>query len=87
VRQRLNVFSCTFGDRKLAEITVEELAAWLRDPTWSACSQIHYRRRVSMLYDFGIKHRWCEVNIATLPSKRLASSAIKANSAKSCATH
>jgi len=66
VRQRLNVFARTFGARKLAEITVEELAAWLRDPTWSARSQIHYRRRVSMLYDFGIKRRWCEVNTAAL---------------------
>ena len=66
VRQRLNVFARTFSDRKLAEITVEDLAAWLRDPTWSARSQIHYRRRVSMLYDFAIKHRWCEVNTAAL---------------------
>lgn|GEM_PF-3451689 len=66
VRQRLNVFARTFGTRKLAGITVEELATWLRDPTWSARSQIHYRRRVSMLYDFGIKRRWCEVNTAAL---------------------
>lgn len=66
VRQRLNVFARTFGPRKLAEITVEELADWLRDPTWSARSQIHYRRRVSMLYDCGIKRRWCEVNTAAL---------------------
>ncbi len=66
VRQRLNVFARTFGTRQLAEITVEELAAWLRDPTWSARSQIHYRRRVSMLYDYGIKRRWCEVNTAAL---------------------
>ncbi len=66
VRQRLNIFARTFGTRKLAGITVEELATWLRDPTWSARSQIHYRRRVSMLYDFGIKRRWCEVNTAAL---------------------
>ena len=66
VRQRLNVFARTFGDRKLAEITVEELATWLRDPTWSARSQIHYRRRASMLFDFAIKRHWCEVNTAAL---------------------
>jgi len=66
LRQRLNVFSRTFGDRKLAEITVEELTAWLRNPAWSARSQIHYRRRVSMLYDFAIKRKWCEVNTAAL---------------------
>ncbi|HUK83237.1 MAG TPA: tyrosine-type recombinase/integrase [Verrucomicrobiae bacterium] len=66
VRQRLTKFSRTFGARKLAEITVEELAEWLRDPTWSARSQIHYRRRVSMLYDYAVKRRWCEVNTAML---------------------
>lgn len=66
LRQRLNVFARTFGNRKLAEITVEELTAWLRNPAWSARSQIHYRRRVSMLYDYAIKRRWCEVNTAAL---------------------
>ena len=66
VRQRLNVFARTFGDRKLAEITVEELAAWLRDPTWAEKTQIHYRCRVSMLFDFAIKRHWCEVNTVAL---------------------
>jgi integrase len=66
VRQRLNKFARTFGDRKLAEITIEELTEWLRDPTWSARSQIHYRRRVSMLFDYAIKRRFCEVNTAAL---------------------
>ena len=66
VRYRLAVFARSFGDRKLAEIDVEELATWLRDPTWGARSQIHYRRRVSMLYDYAIKHRYCDVNTAAL---------------------
>ena len=66
VRQRLIKFSHMFGTRKLAEITVEELTEWLRDPTWSARSQIHYCRRVSMLYDYAIKRRWCEINTASL---------------------
>ncbi|MCG3147247.1 MAG: Tyrosine recombinase XerC [Verrucomicrobiae bacterium] len=66
LRQRLNVFARTFGNKKLAEITVEELTVWLLNPAWSARSQIHYRRRVSMLYDFAIKRRWCEVNTAAL---------------------
>ena len=66
VRQRLHVFAKAFGDRKLADLNVEELATWLRDPAWGARSQIHYRRRVSMLYDYGIKHHYCEVNTAAL---------------------
>jgi site-specific recombinase XerD len=66
LRQRLNVFARTFGDRKLAEIAVEELTAWLRNPAWSPRSQIHYRRRVSMLYDHAIKRHFCEVNTAAL---------------------
>lgn len=66
VRQRLNTFTRTFGNRKLTEITVEELAEWLRNPAWSARSQIHYRRRVSMLFDYAIKRRFCEVNTAAL---------------------
>lgn len=66
LKQRLGVFARSFGERKLAEITVEELGAWLRDPTWSARTVIHYRRRVSMLYDYGIKRRGCEVNTAAL---------------------
>ncbi len=61
---RLNVFAETFGSRRIAEITREELKDWLQDPTLSARSRINYSVKVSQLFNFAIVNSWCEYNVA-----------------------
>jgi len=64
LRMRLEQFAKNFGDRQLASITREELAAWLNDPTLGARSRINYAVKVSQLYNFAIRNKWAEYNIA-----------------------
>ena len=64
LRLRLEQFAKTFGDRQLASITREELAAWLNDPTLGARSRINYAVKASQLYNFAIRNQWAEYNIA-----------------------
>ncbi len=64
LRVRLERFANSFGNRQLASITREELAAWLNDPTLSARSRINYAVKVSQLYNFAIRNGWAEYNIA-----------------------
>ena len=64
LRMRLEQFAKNFGDRQLASITREELAAWLNDPTLGARSRINYAVKASQLYNFAIRNQWAEYNIA-----------------------
>lgn len=65
---RLNVFAKTFGDRRVAEITREELKDWLHDPTLSARSRINYAVKLSQLWNYTIANGWAENNIpASIP--------------------
>ncbi|MGO9243330.1 MAG: tyrosine recombinase XerC [Verrucomicrobiia bacterium] len=64
LRHRLGAFVKAFGNRRLAEITREELKDWLQDPTLSARSRINYAVKTSQLYNFAIVNSWCEYNIA-----------------------
>lgn len=61
---RLNVFAETFGTRRIAEISREELKDWLQDPTLSARSRINYSVKVSQLFNYAIVNGWCEYNVA-----------------------
>ncbi len=63
LRYRLGVFSKTFGTRKLSEITLEELKAWLDNPTLSARSKIHNATKLSQLYNYAIRQGWAESNL------------------------
>jgi len=68
LRLRLEHFAKSFGDRQLASVTREELAAWLNDPTLSPRSRINYSVKVSQLYNFAIRNQWAEHNIvASIP--------------------
>ena len=64
LRHRLGAFVKAFGNRRLTEITREELKDWLQDPTLSARSRINYAVKTSQLYNFAIVNGWCEYNIA-----------------------
>jgi len=64
LRLRLEHFAKSYGDRQLAGISREELAAWLNDPTLSPRSRINNSVKVSQLYNFAIRNQWSEYNIA-----------------------
>ena len=63
LRYRLGVFGKTFGTRKLSEISLEELKAWLDNPTLSARSKIHNATKLSQLYNYAIRQGWSESNL------------------------
>src|ERR1043166_1175932 len=64
LRMRLEQFAKTFGERQLASVTREELAAWLNDPTLSPRSRINYAVKASHLYNCAIRNQWAEYNVA-----------------------
>jgi integrase len=68
LRHRLSAFAKTFGNRRVAEITREELKNWLHDPTLSARSRINYAVKLSQLWNYAIANGWAENNIpASIP--------------------
>jgi integrase len=65
---RLGAFVEDYGDRRIAEITREELKAWLNDPTLGARSRINYAVKLSQLWNYAIAEGWAENNIvASIP--------------------
>lgn len=65
---RLGAFVETYGKRRIAEITREELKEWLHDPTLGARSRINYAVKLSQLWNYAIAEGWAENNIvASIP--------------------
>jgi integrase len=68
LHHRLTAFAKTFGERRIAEITREELKGWLHDPTLSARSRINNTVKLSQLWNYAIVNGWTENNIpASIP--------------------
>jgi integrase len=68
LKSRLGAFVKSYGKRRIAEITREELKAWLNDPTLGARSRINYAVKLSQLWNYAIAEGWAENNIvASLP--------------------
>lgn len=68
LHSRLSTFAKTYGTRRIAEITREELKEWLNDPTLSARSRINYAVKLSQLWNYAIANGWAENNIpASIP--------------------
>ena len=63
LRQRLSMFAKTYGERRIAEITREELKDWLHNPTLAARSRINYAVKLSQLWNYAIANGWAEHNI------------------------
>jgi integrase len=63
LRSRLNIFANDFEDRRLSEITVEEIEGWLDEEEWSARTRINYLTKVSQLFNYALRHRWVDANI------------------------
>jgi integrase len=63
LRNRLERFGRTFGNRQLAGISLAELKQWLEDPTQTARTRINYATKVSQLYGYAIRHGWTDANL------------------------
>jgi integrase len=62
LRYRLSRFVESFGTRKIAEVSVSEIDSWLRDLSVGPLSRNTFWSRLSLLFSFARKHRWCASN-------------------------
>jgi integrase len=58
-----NTFAEDFGDRRLHEITKEEVEEWLNDEEWTPRSRINYHTKISQLYNYARKNQWADENV------------------------
>jgi integrase len=65
LKYRLGRFKEQFGTRMMAEITTEELDAFLKELNLGAVSQNTFRRRLVTLWKFANQKDWCDASIAT----------------------
>jgi integrase len=65
LKNRLKVFAEDFPSRRLSELKVEDIKDWLNDEEdWSARTRINYLTKISQLYNFALKHKWVDANLA-----------------------
>ena len=65
LKSRLETFAENFADRRLNELAVEEIKAWIdEDEGWSARTRINYLTKISQLYNYALKHNWVDANLA-----------------------
>ena len=65
LRQRLGQFAVVYGDRQLTSITFEEVEQWIGEAN-SPRSRINRRRKLGQLFNFAIRRKWAEENLALL---------------------
>src|ERR1035441_10105544 len=64
LKTRLTRFAEDFPDRRLSELTVEEIKAWVdEDEKWSARTRINFLTKISQLFNFALKHNWVDSNL------------------------
>lgn len=63
LRSRLTTFADDFKTRRLSEVTVEDIEAWLDEEDWSPRTRINYLTKISQLFNYGLRHRWVDANI------------------------
>ena len=51
LRYRLDTFAADFPDRKLSDLTVEDLKDWLDEDGWSPRTRINFVTKISQLYN------------------------------------
>jgi integrase len=65
LRNRLSRFVESFGTRKIAEFSASEIDSWLRDLDLGPLSRNTFRLRLSALFEFARRRRWCASNPLT----------------------
>jgi integrase len=64
LKGRLTMFAEDIPDRRLSELTVEEIQAWIdEDEEWSARTRINYLTKISQLFNYALKHNWVDANL------------------------
>lgn len=65
---RLNTFAEEFGERRLSEITLDELKEWVNDEDWEMRTRINYLTKISQLYNFALRRpvKWVDSNITEM---------------------
>lgn len=63
LRNRLGRFVESFGERKIAELSVEEIDSWLRELSVGPLTRNTFWLRLSVLFSFARKRRWCAENV------------------------
>jgi integrase len=65
LKSRLTMFAEDFPERRLSELTVEEIKAWMdEDEEWSARTRINYLTKISQLYNYALRRNWVDANLA-----------------------
>ena len=65
LRQRLGQFAAVYGDRQLTSITFDEVEQWIGVAN-SPRSRINRRRKLGQLFNFAMRRKWAEENLALL---------------------
>ncbi len=65
LRQRLGQFAAVYGVRQVTSITFEEVEQWIGEAN-SPRSRINRRRKLGQLFNFAIRRKWAEENLALL---------------------
>lgn len=64
LKSRLGAFGEGFPDRRISELAVEEIRAWIdENEDWSARTRIHYLTKISQLFNYALKHNWVDANL------------------------
>lgn len=63
LESRLGHFVKMFGERQLADITLEEIQDYVSDPTLSARSCINRVTKLAQLWNFAIGKKWADLNL------------------------
>jgi integrase len=59
---RLERFARAFGERKIASLSADEIDSWLRNLSLGPLSRNTFWLRLSVLFEFARKRRWCVSN-------------------------
>jgi integrase len=62
LRKRFGHFSRDFGDRPVADITVEEVDDWLRNLKLAPKSRANYRANIGVLFSYAVRRRMLDFN-------------------------
>lgn len=65
---RLYPFSADFGERRLSEVTLDELKDWINDENLQMRTRINYLTKISQLYNYALKRpvKWVDTNLTEL---------------------
>src|SRR4029077_8887729 len=72
LRTRLNRFSESFGERKLAAIEAREIDCWLRETCFAPLTRNTFHQRLSVFFEFARQRGWLGVNpMADVPKAKV----------------